>query len=601
MLGWDGTVPAFALEMARQGKLPNLAKLIEGGAYADDVKAVFPSKTAPGFAALITGAPPRVSGISGNRVPRAPREQFTILESLAGFSSAPLLAESIWAAARRAGKKSVVSHMPTFAGEMAEETVRFSGYTLIAGRDGIVTRSSIQSSVEVGWRNSPASNALPIEISFSVGETTFFGLLIDDPADAEAGYDTLVLATDRDGEQIAARLKAASAGPGGEFFWSEPVLIKTAGNQPARSYFRLFDLRADGSDFFLYYTRPMRDLPIDLRGDAVPSPTVRTFVGNGASLLYQQGALGRTIPNGGAGNAEARYLDTLFFAQHQLMETNRWAMENLPWDLYLSYTPLPDEAEHLWRGHLDTSLPSYQPELAERFRPLLERVYQSADEHLGLLLGKRPADALFALISDHGLQGIHKRVALNQILQQEGLLVLDGQGRVDLAKTKALYPSVNNGYLLINSKDRKGGIVEDEQRAEIVRRIREIFLALRDGERPVVRSVYDAATEGEALGVGGAVGGDVYIELTPGYDFDPRIAPGVLISEAPPYGNHGAHPEQAAMRTLMVFNGPGIRAGQKLSDVSIIDFAPTLAALLNLPKPKHATGRALFDSPAERR
>ena len=345
----------------------------------------------------------------------------------------------------------------------------------------------------------------------------------------------------------------------------------------------------------------MRDLPIDLPGDAVPSPTVRTFVGNGASLLYQQGALGRTIPNGGGGGAEARYLDTLLFAQHQLMETNRWAMENLPWDLYLAYTPFPDEAEHLWRGYLDTSLPSYQPELAERFRPLLERVYQSADEHLGLLLGKRPADALFALISDHGLQGIHKRVSLNQILQQEGLLVLDGQGRVDLAKTKALYPSVNNGYLLINSKDRKGGIVEDEQRAEIVRRIREIFLALRDGERPVVRSVYDAAAEGEALGVGGAVGGDVYIELTPGYDFDPRIAPGALISEAPPYGNHGADPEQAAMRTLMVFNGPGIRAGQKLSDVRIIDFAPTLAGLLNVPKPKHATGRALFESLAERR
>ena len=37
------------------------------------------------------------------------------------------------------------------------------------------------------------------------------------------------------------------------------------------------------------------------------------------------------------------------------------------------------------------------------------------------------------------------------------------------------------------------------------------------------------------------------------------------------------------------------------NDVRIIDFAPTLAALLNVPKPKHATGRALFDSPAERR
>ncbi len=82
-----------------QDKLPNLAKLIEGGAFADDVVAGFPSKTAPGFASLITGAPPRITGISGNRVPRAPRDQFTILESLAGFSEAPLRAEPIWSAA----------------------------------------------------------------------------------------------------------------------------------------------------------------------------------------------------------------------------------------------------------------------------------------------------------------------------------------------------------------------------------------------------------------------------------------------------------------------------------------------------------------------
>ena len=62
------------------------------------------------------------------------------------------------------------------------------------------------------------------------------------------------------------------------------------------------------------------------------------------------------LPNGGSGGAEARYLETVVFAQHQLMETNRWAMENLPWDLYLAYTPFPDEAEHVWRGYLDSTL-----------------------------------------------------------------------------------------------------------------------------------------------------------------------------------------------------------------------------------------------------
>src|SRR6185295_2329480 len=128
VMAWDGTVPSFIEEMIRQEKLPNLAKLIEGGTFADDVLAGFPSKTAPGFASLMTGAPPRITGITGNRVPRAPRAQFTILDSLAGFAEAPLRAQPIWSAAESAGKKVVVSHMPAFAGELSEQVIRFSGY-----------------------------------------------------------------------------------------------------------------------------------------------------------------------------------------------------------------------------------------------------------------------------------------------------------------------------------------------------------------------------------------------------------------------------------------------------------------------------------------
>src|SRR5689334_16916343 len=99
VMAWDGTVPPLVEEMLKQGKLPNLAKLIEGGTFADDVLAGFPSKTAPSFASLMTGAPPAITGITGNRVPRAPRGQFTVLDSLAGFAEAPLRAEPIWSTA----------------------------------------------------------------------------------------------------------------------------------------------------------------------------------------------------------------------------------------------------------------------------------------------------------------------------------------------------------------------------------------------------------------------------------------------------------------------------------------------------------------------
>ena len=596
VLAWDGTVPAFVHEMLREGKLPNLAKLIEGGAVADDVVAGFPSKTAPGFASLLTGAPPRITGISGNRVPRAPRGQFTILESLAGFSETPLRAEPIWSVTQQAGKKVIISHIPSFGGEKSDQAVRLAGYNATSGRDGIVTKRAMQTEPSDSWVNSPASEAPPIEISFTIGESKLFGLLIDDPADSQAGYDTIVIATRRDADDIKVKLKSAPAIPGGELFWSYPVAIKAAGNQDAWTYFRLFDLKSDGSDFFLYYTRPARQFALKAEVIADASATVRAFVGNGASILYNQGGFGRTIANGGNGGAEARYLETVTLVEHQLMETNRWALENLSWDLYLAYTPFPDEAEHLWRGYLDPMLANYRRDIAARLRPLLEQVYRTTDEHLGLLLAKRPADCVFALISDHGLQGINKRVALNRVLQEGGLLTLDIQGKVDLAKTKVIYPAVNNGYLLINSQDRKNGIVAQEERAEVVRKTRELLASIRDGEREVVKAIYDAETDGPAMGIGGDVGGDIYVELADGYDFDARIGSGPWITDAEPYGNHGANPQQLSMRTLMVLNGPGIRAGEKLADVRIIDFAPTLAWLLHLPPPKDATGRVLYEA-----
>ena len=595
VLAWDGTVSTFVDELTRQGKLPNLAKLIAGGAFADDVRPGFPSKTAPGFASLMTGASPRVTGISGNRVPREPRADYTILDSMAGFSAAPLLAEPIWAAAQRAGKKVVISHIPAFAAESSENTVRFHGYSMIAGRDGIVTPRLSKPQPAALWNKLPASNAPALEISFAVAASKFFGLLVDDPGDEQIGYDTLLLTRSRNAEDIDVKLKSIPAGATGELFWSGPVEVKTTGERSASVYFRLFELRGDGSDFFLYFTRPARAMVIPEDALEGAGDTVRSFIGNGASILYQQGSFGRTIPSGGSGGAEARYLETVRFAQHQLMETNRWALAHLPWDLFFAYTPFPDESEHLWRGYLDPGLSTYRKEVADRLRPFLEQVYKTSDDHLGLLLADRPANTIIAVISDHGMQGANKRFAINRLLQQKGLLVIDAQGRIDLSKTKVLYPSINNGYLLINSMDRKNGIVAAEERKELARQVGELLSEVRDGDQPVVKNVYDAEIHGAEMGIGGPSGGDVYIDLVPGYDFDPRTTPEPVITQVEPYGSHGASPEQSSMRTLMLFQGPGIAAARRLQNVRIIDFAPTLSGLLGFPAPKNSSGRVLHD------
>jgi len=134
----------------------------------------------------------------------------------------------------------------------------------------------------------------------------------------------------------------------------------------------------------------------------------------------------------------------------------------------------------------------------------------------------------------------------------------------------------------------------------VLGKTRALLAGIRDGEREVVKAVYDAETDGPAMGIGGDAGGDIYVELADGYDFDPRIGSGPLIADVEPYGNHGANPEQASVRTIMVLNGPGIRVGEKLANVGIIDFAPTLAWLLKLPQPKDATGRVLYEGFVDR-
>src|SRR5262245_13719974 len=193
VLAWAGAVPDFVHEMLRLGQLPNLEKLIAGGAFADDVIACFPSLTAPVFASLWTGAPPRITGISGNRVPRLPRSEFTILESTNGFNNALLQAEPLWASAERAGRRVVVTHVP-FGGDKSDRGVHFQGYRGIAGRDGVINGRTSKAQPAESWDNLPSSIIPPLEMNFAIGASRFYGLLVDDPSDPEKGYDTLLVA-----------------------------------------------------------------------------------------------------------------------------------------------------------------------------------------------------------------------------------------------------------------------------------------------------------------------------------------------------------------------------------------------------------------------
>jgi predicted AlkP superfamily pyrophosphatase or phosphodiesterase len=98
------------------------------------------------------------------------------------------------------------------------------------------------------------------------------------------------------------------------------------------------------------------------------------------------------------------------------------------------------------------------------------------------------------------------------------------------------------------------------------------------------------------MGIGGETGGDIYLDLLPGYDFDARLNSKDLIVRREPYGTHGFNPTRMSMRTIMVLNGPGVAVGRRLTEARTIDFAPTLAKLLGIEAPRDATGGVLIEA-----
>jgi predicted AlkP superfamily phosphohydrolase/phosphomutase len=278
------------------------------------------------------------------------------------------------------------------------------------------------------------------------------------------------------------------------------------------------------------------------------------------------------------------------------MAATEWAIKSLEWELLFTYTTYPDEAEHLWRGFLEPKLSGFRRDLAEQLRPFLEEVYRGCDDFLGLLMRARSSDTVIALISDHGMEGVNRAVKINVALQRSGLIALDRKGQVDLSKTKALYPAINNSYVLINTTDRKDGIVSPEERGQVLEQIRAALKQVRDLGREVVTETWDADIDGPKMGIGGPAGGDVYLDLAPGYDFDPRFGKGDLIVSREPFGTHGFNPLRPSMRTIMAFNGSGVAKGRKLAEIHTLDFAPTLARLLGMASPRDASGRVLTEA-----
>jgi predicted AlkP superfamily phosphohydrolase/phosphomutase len=214
-------------------------------------------------------------------------------------------------------------------------------------------------------------------------------------------------------------------------------------------------------------------------------------------------------------------------------------------------------------------------------------------------LRRRFPDATLVVTADHGMEGVGRLVRPNVALARAGLLATDAAGRIDLGRTRAVFQSNRGHMVFVNSARWHMGIVPEQEITAVKRTVTSILLGIRDpmnGAAPI-RAVFDPEVDGEALGLGGPAGGDLYFDPAPGYYTQGGFSGDDVVIDTVKMGQgvHGAAPWRRNLQAMLFVVGPDVPRGARLGVFQGIDIAPTVAALVGAPPPRQSIGRAIVD------
>ena len=151
----------------------------------------------------------------------------------------------------------------------------------------------------------------------------------------------------------------------------------------------------------------------------------------------------------------------------------------------------------------------------------------------------------------------------------------------------------------MNGTDWKEGIVPPGEREAVIQAATEALLGATDPRtgRRIVRRVF-RPEETLGIGIGGPAGGDLYLDLAPGYAPSRQPLPQVMEEIASPIGSgtHGFFPLRPKMQAIFYLGGAGVAPGRQVGGLRQIDVAPTLAQLLGIPAPKDSRGHVLGEA-----
>lgn len=598
LIGLDAPTVEDILRYAYSGDMPNVSRLIQGGAFCEHCLVPFPTITPPNWTSIVTGAFPGTHGITCFHMHDLGEPLNAIRPA---FDSRDCRAEYIWEAAERAGMASIILNYPSTWPPRLKLGVQIGGAGLsinewrLKGLEYGVTVNGCQffsteelpqaTQVQVrhatGWTNNPFDGALECELPIAQRRSKY--------ALGQKSYHLLIFRSEGDGWQCALcrskdfndRLAVLKPNE-----WS-PILKDSfetnEGIKEAVFRAKLLELSNGGESIKLYMTAFC-----ELDGWSYPSDVARKLpMNDGMPLPAHEPFFAFNL----GWIDEDTFIEELEMHHRWLADAADYLMRTVDWTLFFMHAHCPDWIYHSLMKRSDPSC-TQDEKVRSRALEVIRRSYVSIDRMIERIVSSAGEDALVVIVSDHGaLPSPLGRVPIMRILRDAGLLAMKtdeqtGMEVVDWDKTKA-FPQ-RSVYIYVNLKGRNpNGIVEPGEEYERVRdEIIDALLTWRDpntGERPILLAL--RKEDARPLGIYGDAIGDVVYAVKPGYG-----------------GEHGqqlptAQYSRHSMRGLLILFGPGIKSGCKLyRTVWLTDIVPTVCFLMGIPYPRNCEGAVLYQA-----
>ena len=258
-----------------------------------------------------------------------------------------------------------------------------------------------------------------------------------------------------------------------------------------------------------------------------------------------------------------------------------------------------DRIQHTFFRYIVKDHPADDGKGSEKSKNAILDVYRKADDLLGRTMKQISDNTLLFVLSDHGFKSFARGININSWLHQNGYLTLKNGNfnaqylqNVDWSKTKAYATGLAGIYLNIRGRESKGVVESGKEATKLKKEIIQKLTGLKDPKtkKEAIHQVYDTQDiysgpyvqqapdlivgyhEGYRISWDGSLGKttqNIFQDNTKcwsgDHGIDPLLVPGVLFCNFP----------------------------IKDENPKIMDMAPTILTLFDVPVPKFMDGKPL--------